>query len=168
MQFLLVLKCRCVFPLFYACQSVWLSVWGFCLCACLSRAQSKWGCPLGVSTFTVSKSIWSCWQQEHDCPSLWPHAQYQLCSAGMETRRRDLWTEEREEQEREQMERQKGGKRGCMLGWKMTRGSKLTEYKWDRMEWWLSRGATAKWRYAFGWLLVITIQRIVLNRAIAQ
>lgn len=54
------------------------------VCVCLSRAQGYWGCPLGVSTHTVSKPIWACWQQEHDCPSLWPHAQCQLCSAGME------------------------------------------------------------------------------------
>lgn len=167
-HFVSVLKYICVFPLLYACKSAWLNVWGFCACVCLSRAQSKWGCPSGVSTYTVSKPIWACWQQEHDCPSLWPHAQCQLCSAGMETRKRDLRTDEQEEQEREPMERQRAEKRGCMLGWRMTRGSELTEYKWDRIEWWRSTGATAKWRCAFGWLLMINIQRVVLNRVIAE
>lgn len=87
---------------------------------------------------------------------------------GWRTEKRDLRTEEHEEQEREPMERQSRGKWGDMLGWRMTRGSELLEYRWDRMEWWRSGGAAAKWRYALGWLLVINMQRGVLNRAIAE
>lgn len=48
----------------------------------------------------------------------------------MEARKRDLRTTGgQEEQEREPTERQRGKRRGCMPGWRMRRGSELTEYK---------------------------------------
>lgn len=83
-------------------------------------------------------------------------------------KKRDLRAQEQEEREREPMEGQSGEKWGDMLAWRMTRGSELMEYRWDRTEWWRSRGAAAKWRYALGWLLVINMQRGLLNRAVAE
>lgn len=136
--------------------------------AFVKKAQSGWGSPTGASAFTVSKPIWARWQNEHDCPSLWPRAQCQLFSAGIENRKK-------RSQDRGTRGAGKGanggtkrGKVSDMLAWRMTRGSELMEYRWDRTEWWRSRGAAAKWRYALGWLLVINMQRGVLNRAIAE
>lgn len=86
-----------------------------------------------VSPYTVAKPIWAGWQQEHDCTSIWPHAQCQLCSARMEGWRPEKeilgqqgWRGGQEEQERRRMERQRGDREGG------ERRSWLTEYKWKQ------------------------------------
>ena len=145
-----------VFPLIYGYKSVWLNV---CLCVCVcvcvcmyvcwSRARGERGCPSGVSTHTVSKPIWACWQQEHDCPSLWPHAQCQLCSAGMEG-----WRPEKEilgqlvgdEKSRIGNQwREKGKKERVYAGVENEEGQRAYRIQMrQRIEWWRSRGATAE------------------------
>lgn len=123
-----------IFVGFNVCMCDWMCR-GF-VCVCVSvyakpAPKASEGVPQ-VSPHTVSKPIWAGWQQEHDCPSLWPHAQCQLFSAGlegMEARKRDLWAI----REREPTERQRR-KKECMAGWRMRRGSMHTEYKWKR-EW---------------------------------
>lgn len=48
---------------------------------------------------------------------------------GWRTEKRELRTDDHKEQEREPMERQSREKQGDMLGWRMTRGSELLEYR---------------------------------------
>lgn len=136
--------------------------------ACVNGAQSKWGSPMSASTFTVSKPIWVHWQKEHDCPSRWPHAQCQHSSTGMENIKKRSQDRGTRGARKGANGETKQGKWGDMLGWRMTRGSELSEYRLDRMEWWRSGGAAAMWRYTLGCLLVINMQRGVLNIATAK
>lgn len=132
-----------------------------------SRAQRQSGCPTGVSTYSVSKPIWACWQAGAWLPiSLTSCPMSALLCRDAAERKRSWDCPTRGAVEEAIGETKQGAREGgCMPGRGMTWGGKLMEYKWD--------GAVAMkerqevWRCASGQLLVINIQRVVPNWAFA-
>lgn len=153
-----VTRCEVCFMSVFKCAWSYMSTkvcdWtcaGVCVCtrahAVQSRAQRQSECPSGVSTYTVSKPIWACWQAGAWLPISLTSCPMSalLCRDAAERKRSwDCPTRGAVEEAIGETKRGRGWGRGgvreggCMPGWRMTWGCKLMEYKWDGAGRWRS------------------------------